>query len=74
MYNDRTSCRTLANYLFKIIARAMCTEVATFQAAHPRLTGISLRSASKSFQQGMATRVADRLTEMHRECDASVAA
>jgi hypothetical protein len=74
MYNYRTSCRTLANYLFKVIDPAMCTEVATFQAAHPRLTGTSLRSASKSSQQGMATRVADRLTEMHRECDASVAA
>jgi uncharacterized protein DUF2786 len=65
---------TLASYLFKVIDRAMCTEVATFRAAHPRLTGVSLRSASKSFQQGMAARVADRLTEMHRERDASVAA
>jgi hypothetical protein len=65
-------------HLFKVIDRAMCTEVATFQAAHPRLmlpaAGISLRSASKGFQQGIATCVADRLTEMHRERDASVAA
>jgi hypothetical protein len=50
------------------------TELATFRAAHPRLTGVGLRSASKSFQQGMAARVADRLTEVHRERDASVAA
>ena len=52
----------------------MLTELATFRAAHPRLVGASLRSASKSFQQGMAARVADRLNEMHRERDASVAA
>jgi hypothetical protein len=65
---------TLASYLFKVIDRAIRTEVATFRAAHPRLTGVSLRSASKSFQQGMAARVADRLAEMHRERDASVAA
>jgi hypothetical protein len=65
---------TLASYLFKVIDRAMKTEVATFRAAHPRLAGVSLRGASKSFQQGMAARVADRLNEMHRERDASVAA
>jgi hypothetical protein len=65
---------TLASYLFKVIGRAMLTELATFRAAHPRLVGASLRSASKSFQQGMAARVADRLNEMHRERDASVAA
>jgi Protein of unknown function (DUF2786) len=64
---------TLASYLFKVIDRAMKTEVATFRAAHPRLTGVSLRTASKSFQQGMAARVADRLNEMHRERDTSVA-
>ena len=62
---------TLASYLFKVIDRAMCTEVATSRAAHPRLTGVGLGSASKGFQQGMAARVADRLTEMHRVRDAS---
>ena len=64
----------LASYLFKVIDRAMRTELTTFREAHPRLAGVSLRSASKSFQQGMAARLADRLNEMHRERDASVAA
>ena len=36
--------------------------------------GVRLRRASKSFQHGIAARVADRLDEMHRERDASVAA
>jgi len=45
-----------------------------FRAAHPRLSGVRLRRASKSFQQGMAARVADRLDEMHRERDANIAA
>ena len=54
-----------------------CTEaeaIALERETHPRLTGASLRSASKCFQQGMAARIADRLNEMHRERDASVAA
>ena len=64
----------LASYLFKVIDRAMRTELTTFREAHPRLAGVSLRSASKSFQQGMAARLGERLNEMHRERDASVAA
>jgi hypothetical protein len=64
----------LARYLFKVIDRAMRTELTAFRQSHPRLAGVSLRSASKSFQQGMAARLADRLNEMHRERDASVAA
>jgi hypothetical protein len=64
----------LASYLFKVIDRAMRTELKAFRKAHPRLKGVGLRSASKSFQQGMAARIADRLDEMHRERDASVAA
>jgi uncharacterized DUF497 family protein len=52
----------------------MRTELTAFRQSHPRLAGVSLRSASKSFQQGMAARLADRLNEMHRERDASVAA
>ena len=64
----------LASYLFSVIDRAMRTELLAFRVDHPRLKGASLRQASKSFQQGMATRVADRLDELHRERDASVAA
>jgi hypothetical protein len=64
----------LASYLFKVIDRAMRTELTGFREAHPRLASVSLRGASKSFQQGMAARLADRLNEMHRECDDSVAA
>jgi hypothetical protein len=64
----------LASYLFTVIDRAMRTELAAFRIAPPRLGGVRLRRASKSFQQGIAARVADRLDEMHRERDASVAA
>jgi len=64
----------LARYLFSMVDRAMRTELSAFRADHPRLRGTALRRASKSFQQGMAARVADRLDEIHRERDASVAA
>jgi hypothetical protein len=65
---------TLASYLFHVIDRAMRTALKAFRGEHPRLGGVSLRSASKSFQQGMAARVGYRLDAMHRERDANVAA
>ena len=52
----------------------MRTELSVFRAEHPRLNGVTLRGASKSFQQGMAARVADRLDGMQRERDVNVAA
>ena len=64
----------LASYLFNIIDRAMATALMAFRAAHPRLGGVGLRRASKSFQQGMAVRVADRLDDLLRARAASVAA
>ncbi len=64
----------LASYLFNVIDRAMATALMAYRATHPSLRGGGLRSASKSFQQGMAARVAGRLDEMHRERDANVAA
>ena len=44
----------------------MATALTAFRGTNPRLSGAGLRGASKSFQQGMAARVADRLDEMHR--------
>jgi hypothetical protein len=64
----------LAGYLFNVIDHAMATALITFRATHPRLIGVGLRRASRSFQQGMAARVADRLDEMHLERDANIAA
>ena len=64
----------LAGYLFSVIDRCMRTELSVFRADHPRLNGVTLRGASKSFQQGMAARVADRLDGMQRERDVNVAA
>jgi Protein of unknown function (DUF2786) len=64
----------LASYLFAVIDRAMATELTAFRATHSRLSGVGVRSASKSFQQGMAARVADRLDAMRRARDANVAA
>ena len=52
----------------------MTTALMAFRATHLRLSGAGLRQASKSFQQGMVARVADRLDAMHRERDAHVAA
>jgi hypothetical protein len=56
---------TLAGYLFSVIDRAMRAEVAVFRRINPRLRSTRLRLASTSFQQGMATRIADRLNQMH---------
>jgi hypothetical protein len=64
----------LAGYLFHVIDRAMATALTAFRATQPRLRGAGLRAASRSFQQGMAARVSDRLDEMHRQRDANVAA
>jgi hypothetical protein len=64
----------LATYLFNVIDRAIATALTAFRTAQPRLRGVGLRGASRSFQQGMAVRVADRLEAMHRERDANVAA
>ena len=56
----------MASYLFTVIDRAMATALTAFRMAQPRLRGVALRPASKSFQQGMAARIADRLDAMHR--------
>ena len=63
----------MASYLFTVIDRAMATALTAFRMAQPRLRGVALRPASKSFQQGMAARIADRLDAMHRQRDANLA-
>ncbi len=64
----------LASYLFAVIDRAIRSGLTGFRHQHPRLAGITLRRASRSFQQGMAARIAERLEAMHRQREASVAA
>ena len=64
----------LAAYLFAVIARSIQTEVTGFRKAKATLAGIALRRASTSFQGGMAVRVGERLTAMHAEREAAVAA
>jgi hypothetical protein len=49
-------------------------EADTAMASYLFTVIVRLRRASKSFQQGMAARVADRLDEMHQTRDANVAA
>ena len=56
----------MASYLFTVIDRAMATALTAFRTAQPRLRGVGLRGASRSFQQGMAVRVADCRTTLHR--------
>ena len=65
---------SLAAYLLRVIDRAIRTELATFRTYCRRVKGIALRRASLSFQQGMATRVAERLNDMHQTRDADIAA
>jgi hypothetical protein len=65
---------TLASYLYSLINHAMWTELEAFRATHPQLRATRLRSASKSFQQGMAVRIAGRLDHMHQARDVNVAA
>ena len=64
----------LAAYLFAVIARSIQTEVAGFRKTKATLAGVALRRASTSFQGGMAVRVGERLTAMHAEREAAVAA
>jgi hypothetical protein len=74
VFFDFDTDTALACYLFNIIDCAMAAALMAFRATRPRLSGIGLRRASKSFQQGMAARVADRLDELHCARDATVAA
>lgn len=64
----------LARYLFLVIARAMRSGVAAFGRANPALREQALRRAGRSFQQGMAMRIADRLEAMHAARERSFAA
>jgi hypothetical protein len=64
----------LATYLYKVIERAMATEVLGFRVAKPQLRAVRLRRASDSFQHGVAARVAERLEAMHTEREAHVRA
>ena len=64
----------LAAYLFTVIERAMRFELLGFRKSRVALVGTALRRASANFQHGMAARVAERLTAMHAEREASVAA
>lgn len=63
----------LADYLFRVIDQAIATELLLFRQGRLYLHGTVLRRATRSFQHGMAGRVAERLKAMHRERDASVA-
>lgn len=74
VYFGFESDTALASYLYSLINHAMRTELDIFRAAHPLLRAMRLRRASKSFQQGMAARIAERLDHMHRARDAHVAA
>jgi hypothetical protein len=64
----------LARYLFEIVDRAIRDALHGFRAASPALAGLALRRASTAFQQGMATRIGDRLERMHAAREARVAA
>jgi Protein of unknown function (DUF2786) len=64
----------LAVYLFSIVDRAMGSELLSFRERRPTLAGTELRRASRSFQQGMAARIGERLETMHAEREASIGA
>lgn len=64
----------LALYLFQLIDRAMEHEATVFRPAARRQRGLVFRQALLSFRRGMASRLSDRLEEMHAAREASVAA
>lgn len=64
----------LAQYLFHVVEASMRSGLADFKNNHPELSGTDLRSASRSFQLGMADRLGERLDAMLRKREASVAA
>ncbi|ONG56255.1 hypothetical protein BKE38_06280 [Pseudoroseomonas deserti] len=64
----------MASYLYAVIARGMQNELTRFRGAHPALRATALRQASISYQQGMASRIAERLETLHAEREAGVAA
>jgi len=65
---------SLAGYLYKVIERAMATELHAFRLGKPGLRGVQLRCASDSFLHGVAARVAARLDATHDEREAHVGA
>lgn len=64
----------MATYLYAVIGRGMQTELERFRTDHPELRAIRLRTASTSYQQGMASRIAERLEQMLDRREAEVAA
>ena len=65
---------SMAAYLFAVIDRAMAVEAAAFKRSVPRLRSPAVVRAGRSFQHGMAARLAERLEAMHAAREASVAA
>jgi Protein of unknown function (DUF2786) len=63
----------LISYLFKVIHSAMEHESELFKQEDAYLYAGSRRSATVSFQRGMATRIGQRLREMKQENDAELA-
>lgn len=57
----------MAVYLHAIIARAIATETEGFRQADQRLKAARLRLATRSFQHGLVTRLAERLATLHAE-------
>ncbi len=64
----------LSSYLFAVIDRTIRSELEGFRMQRPEPAGTRLRQESSNFQIGMAARVAERLTGIHAEREASVAA
>ncbi len=63
----------MAAYLYTVVDRAMASEALRFKAA-ARLSGTVLARAGRSFQHGMAARLAERLEAMHQAREAAVGA
>lgn len=63
----------LAAYLFAVIERGMATELQRFRDQQPLLRATRLRLASTSYQQGMASRIAERLETMLAQREADLA-
>jgi hypothetical protein len=64
----------MATYLYAVIERGMQTELARFRADRPELKATALRMVAISYQQGLASRIAERLESLHAGREAEVAA
>jgi hypothetical protein len=64
----------MGRYLFEVVGMALRTELAGFKIRNPKLRDVALRRAGESFQHGMVSRIATRLTTDQAVRESTIAA